>query len=118
MPFGALVPFANLGNADILECCDRAKRTSNTQRPSTRCADGRGPASVSPEHAVIMVSEVSCALPGCPPIETIVVFWTDDAVRHRFKLFKPVAEVIANDLPSSFMKRALADTAEIGLECC
>jgi hypothetical protein len=71
-----------------------------------------------PEHAVIMVSEVSCALPGCPPIETIVVFWTDDAVRHRFKLFKPVAEVIANDLPSSFMKRALADTAEIGLECC
>ena len=24
-----------------------------------------------------MVAEVACAVPGCPPLETVVAFWTD-----------------------------------------
>src|SRR5262245_17566993 len=44
--------------------------------------------SLAPETA-IMVSEVACNLPGCPPLETVVAFWENDQ-RHHFKLFKEV----------------------------
>jgi hypothetical protein len=46
-----------------------------------------------------------------------VAFWTEDT-RHHFKVFKPVEEVAADDLPPAWLKRALADTEGIGCECC
>jgi len=64
----------------------------------------------------ILVSQVSCRLPGCPPLETVVAFWVDDQ-RYRFKLFKPVAEVVAADLPPPWFKDALLD-ADFGCDCC
>jgi hypothetical protein len=67
-----------------------------------------------PEDAVIMVTEVACGLPGCPPLETVVVFWTDR--RHRFKVFKRLAEVTEDDLPYAWLKDALA--ADFDLDCC
>jgi len=69
-------------------------------------------------HASIMVSEVACGLPGCPPIETVVVFWSEDETRHQFKLFKPVGEVVADDLPPAWLKPALAVDENAGFECC
>ncbi len=45
------------------------------------------------DDETVMVSELACAVPGCPPIETHVVFWTALG-RHHFKIFKPLAEVI------------------------
>ena len=39
-----------------------------------------------------MVSELPCSDPGCPPVETHVVFWTQ-AGRQQFKVFKPLAEI-------------------------
>ena len=45
----------------------------------------------------IMVSELPCSDPGCPPVETHLVFWTQ-AGRHQFKVFKPLAEVMPDDL--------------------
>jgi hypothetical protein len=66
----------------------------------------------------ILVAEVTCGLPGCPPRETVVAFWTADATRHHFKVFKEVADVVESDLPPSFMKEALADSDEIGCSCC
>jgi nitrate reductase delta subunit len=38
-----------------------------------------------PEDATIFVSEVTCALPGCPPRETVVAFWTGNDTRHQFR---------------------------------
>ena len=49
------------------------------------------------EDETIMVSELPCSDPGCPPVETHVVFWTQ-AGRQHFKIFKPLAEVEADDL--------------------
>jgi hypothetical protein len=69
-----------------------------------------------PEDATIFVSEVSCALPGCPPRETVIAFWTDNDTRHQFKVFKPVAEVVVDDLPPAWLKNALVEG--IGWECC
>jgi nitrate reductase delta subunit len=66
------------------------------------------------EEAAVMVSEVACGLPGCPPLETVVVFWTDR--RHRFKVFKRLADVTEEDLPFAWLKDALAGDSD--LDCC
>jgi hypothetical protein len=69
------------------------------------------------DDETIMVSEIACAVPGCPPIETHVVFWTV-AGRHHFKIFKPLAEVIEDDLPPSFMKNAIVALEGLDCDCC
>ena len=69
------------------------------------------------DEATILVSELACAVPGCPPLETVVAFWTADAKRHHFKLFKPVAEVVYDDLPFAWLMDALA-VPEGGCDCC
>lgn len=68
------------------------------------------------DAALVTAAEIACPLPGCPPVETIVVFWTEDGTRHRFKVFKPIAEVVYDDLPYAWLLGALVD--DDGLECC
>ena len=70
------------------------------------------------DDAAILVSEVACELPGCPPIETVIAFWTDNDTRHQFKLFKPMADVVLDDLPPTWMKPALVAIEGVGFECC
>ncbi len=70
------------------------------------------------DDAAILVAEVSCAVPGCPPLETVIAFWTDSETRHQFKLFKPVAEVVLDDLPPTWMKNALIAIEGSDLDCC
>jgi nitrate reductase delta subunit len=65
----------------------------------------------------VMVAEVACGLPGCPPIETIVTFWTAPETRHAFKAFKPAIEVTVEDLPPSWMKNAIISDSD-DLSCC
>jgi hypothetical protein len=43
--------------------------------------------------SAVLVSEVTCRIPGCPPLETVIAFWTGDDRRHQFRLLKPLAEV-------------------------
>ena len=49
-------------------------------------------------EAPVLVSEVACTVPGCPPLETVVAFWTADDRRHQFKLYKPLCEVLYDDV--------------------
>jgi len=70
-----------------------------------------------PKEAAVSVAEVACTLPGCAPRETVVMFWIA-AQRYQFKLFKPVAEVVADDLPYAWLKDALAVQEGAGWECC
>jgi hypothetical protein len=70
-----------------------------------------------PGEQTVMVSELACAVPGCPPIETHVVFWSDLG-RHHFKIFKPLAEVAEDDLPPAFMKTALVALEGVDCDCC
>jgi len=69
------------------------------------------------DDETVMVSEMSCTVPGCPPIETHVVFWSA-AGRHHFKVFKPLREVVEDDLPPAFMKNALVAPDGIDSACC
>ena len=58
-------------------------------------------------EAPVLVAEVACSLPGCPPLETVVGFWSDADVRHHFKIFKRVTDVVRDDLPPGWLKDAL-----------
>jgi len=70
-----------------------------------------------PKEAAISVAEVACSLPGCAPLETVVMFWIAEQ-RYQFKLFKPLAEVVAGDLPYAWLKDALAVEEGVGWDCC
>jgi hypothetical protein len=70
-----------------------------------------------PDDAAILVAEVACMLPGCPPLETVVAFWADER-RHHFKIFKPVADVVCDDLPFAWLKDALVVPEGAECDCC
>jgi nitrate reductase delta subunit len=65
--------------------------------------------------AAVLVSEVTCRMPGCAPLETVVAFWTDDDTRHQFRLLKPLADVRYDDIGWLFGTRAHDATA---WSCC
>ena len=66
----------------------------------------------------VLVTELACALPGCPPLETVVAFWTGAGMRHHYKVFKPVQLVLQDDLPPYWMKAALAVPPDWASDCC
>lgn len=67
--------------------------------------------------AAILVSEVSCKAPGCPPLETVVVFWIGET-RHHFKFFKPAREVTLEDFPPAWLRNALMAPDGFACDCC
>jgi len=98
-------------------------RSSKRQRPARAAAVERIKAWTRerfrlPDDAAILVSQVACTLPGCPPRETVIAFWTENDTRHHFKVFKPIAQVVPDDLPPTWMKNALIAVEGEGLECC
>ena len=69
------------------------------------------------ENAAVRVTELECKRPGCPPLETMVAFWVEDDQRRHFRVFKPVAEVAAGDLPAAWLMDLLcADLSDE--DCC
>ena len=69
------------------------------------------------ETETIIVAEVACGLPGCPPLETVVVFWIGET-RHHFKFFKPAHEVVFDDFPPAWLRTALAVPDGFECDCC
>ena len=67
---------------------------------------------------VVLVTEGPSILPGFPPLETVIAFWSDDAVRHHLRVFKPAEEITEDDLPPAWMKDALAAADGIECYCC
>jgi hypothetical protein len=50
------------------------------------------------DDAVILISELACSEPGCPPIETVIGVFLEGGVAQRFKLHSPVAEISEEDV--------------------
>ena len=71
-----------------------------------------------PDDATILVTEIACSVPGCPPVDTVIAFWTEGDRRHHFKVFKPAAEVTEEDLPPRWMKDRLVEDEVFGCPCC
>ena len=68
-------------------------------------------------ETAVLVAEVTCATPGCPPVETVIAFWHADR-RHHYKVFKPVLEVVEDDLPPRWFMGALAVPDDYECGCC
>ena len=66
----------------------------------------------------VMVSESACEVPGGPPTQTVIAFWTQDGTRHRFRVFKPVTDIAEDDIPPAWLKASLAADEAIGCACC
>lgn len=94
-----------------------AKKTPERLRVIDRVTEWTRERFKLPKEAAISIVEVACSLPGCAPLETVVMFWIAEQ-RYQFKLFKPVQEVVADDLPYAWLKDALAVQEGIGWECC
>jgi len=70
------------------------------------------------DEATIMVVELACAVPGCPPLETMFAFWPEDGARRQFKIFKAAAEIAPADLPPWWMRDSLIPPDWIDCSCC
>jgi hypothetical protein len=67
--------------------------------------------------AEVHVWEVACAVPGCPPVETVVLFWIG-AQRYQLKVFKPLEQVARDDLPPAWFRDALVVADGFDCDCC
>lgn len=68
------------------------------------------------DDQIVLVSMEELDIPGFPPEDTIVRFWTDKDSRYRFRIFKPVWAIIEADLPEYWMMPALIDDGDP--DCC
>jgi hypothetical protein len=51
-----------------------------------------------PEEATVMVTELRCTEPDCPPLETVIVVMEPEKPSWQFKIHKPVADVQVGDI--------------------
>jgi len=51
-----------------------------------------------PEAATVLVTELQCAEPGCPPRETVIAVLDGSGTNRMSKLHKSIAEVTAQDI--------------------
>lgn len=50
------------------------------------------------QDPTIVVSELSCSEPGCPPIETVIAIFQGPGDVRRYKLHKAQAEISREDV--------------------
>jgi len=50
------------------------------------------------ENDVVVVNELACAEPGCPPVETVVALLREGCLPRQLKVHKPVVDVTEADL--------------------
>ncbi len=70
------------------------------------------------DQCTVMVAEIECQVPGCPPLETVVAFWGEDGTRYRFKVFKRLNELSPDDVPVKWLLPSLEDVHELFCDCC
>jgi nitrate reductase delta subunit len=90
---------------DRLHCAQRVKQWT---RERFALDDG----------VAILVSELESAVPGFPPLHTVVAFWTAERKHYHFKIFKPLEDVLQEDLPPGWYKDALAVSPGAQCDCC
>ena len=51
-----------------------------------------------PDDAVVMVSELRCSEPGCPPLETVIAVLDGPGSKRQYKFHKGVGDVTRKDI--------------------
>ena len=67
---------------------------------------------------VVSVAELNCLVPGCPPVETLAMIWGRDGKAYRLRVFCPLAEVVAEDIPPAWYLPALLYDGDSECGCC
>ena len=70
------------------------------------------------EDDAVFVTQTECKRPGCPPLQTIIMFWSPDQTRRHFKVLKPTPEVENDDLPPTWLVEALGSFEQDDSACC
>jgi len=50
------------------------------------------------EDTSLMVTELRCTEPGCPPIETVIALLKPSHPTQQYKIHKPVADITLDDV--------------------
>jgi len=50
------------------------------------------------EDVTILVSELSCSEPGCPPVETVIALFRGREDTTKYTIHRPSAEVTRDDI--------------------
>jgi hypothetical protein len=50
------------------------------------------------EDTAVMIRQLACTEPGCPPIETVVAVLPMNAPARRWTLHRPVDQITTDDL--------------------
>jgi hypothetical protein len=70
------------------------------------------------DDETVVVTEIALALPGFPPLQTAVAFWSAEGTRHHFTIFKPIEHIVEADLPPGWLKESLAFSEGVECACC
>lgn len=70
------------------------------------------------EDDAVFVAQTECTRPGCPPLQTVVLFWSPDQTRRHFKVLKPTPQVENDDLPPTWLVEALGSFEQDDSGCC
>lgn len=70
------------------------------------------------DSTIVSVAEISCFVPGCPPVETLALIWDGAGTPYRLRFFTPIAEVMAQDIPPAWYLPALRYDGDAECGCC
>jgi hypothetical protein len=70
------------------------------------------------DDIALLVAEIESGVPGFPPLHTVIAFWTAERRHYHLRIFKPLQEVVEDDLPPAWYKEALAVTEGFQCDCC
>lgn len=99
-------------------------RTLRGLRRPSRGADGAALAALARAHFaldagwIVSVAELTCQVPGCPPVETVVLMWDAGGTAYRLRVFRPLAQVKITDFPPRWYLPALIATGDADCGCC
>lgn len=51
-----------------------------------------------PEEQTVMVTELRCSEPGCPPLETVIAIMGEQSGQRQYKLHKAAGDVTYDDI--------------------
>ena len=66
----------------------------------------------------VLVTELESAVPGFPPLHTVVAFWNAEREHFHFKVFRPLENVAEDDIPPAWYEDALRVSLGVDCGCC
>ncbi len=50
------------------------------------------------EEFPVFVTQLNCAEPGCPDLETVIAVMVEGGPPAQYRLFKPISEIVRDDI--------------------